>query len=146
MSTQELEILDAAMDRLSSNTPERDGSPIPIAWPGKSFDPPPEQAALWLQPSLFPSDNANIVLAAGPVRFSGFLQILVGFRNSPAGLRPAYEVAQDIVTLYAKGTALGPVLVRTRPSIGPAVPEQGSAMLSQGTNFLPITVPYLGLA
>lgn len=142
----DLDIIDAAMDLLSANTPERNGEPLTIAWPGKSFDPPTAEHGMWLEPSIFPQDSANIVLAAGPVLFRGFVQILVGFRNNPQGVRPAYEVASDIVTLYAKGTDLGPVRVASRPSIGPAVSEQGSARLPQGVNYLPITVPYLGLA
>ena len=141
----DLLIIDAAMDLLRDNAPEVGGSPLPIAWPGRTFDPPASSDALWLQPSIFPTNNANIVLAAGPVQFSGFVQILVGFRNNPQGIRPAYEVAEQIVTLYQKGTDLGPVKVSTRPSVGPAVPEQGATM-SQGTNYLPITIPYLGLA
>ena len=145
-ATAELDILDAAMDLLRDNTPEVGGSALPIAWPGKSFNPASSATSMWLQPSHFPSDNDNIVLAAGPVMFRGFVQILVGFRNNPLGLRPAHEVAAELVTLYAKGTPLGPVLVASRPSVGPAVPEQGAARLSQGTNYLPVSIPYLGLA
>lgn len=143
---QDLEIIDAAMDLLRDNVPEVGGTPLAIAWPGKPFDPPAAASALWLQASIFPGESDNIVLAAGPVMFRGFVQILVGFRNNAQGVRPAYEVAEALVALYAKGTDLGPVKVSTRPSIGPAVSEQGSARLSQGTNYLPITVPYLGLA
>jgi hypothetical protein len=132
----DLQILSGAMERLQNNPPDS----LPIAWPGIDFNPPTGQSALWLEPSLFPADNDNIAWQGNAkVRFSGFFQVLVGYRNSPDGIKPAYEVAEQIVTLYAKGTALGPVAVSRRPSIGPPVADEGR-------NYLPVTIPYLGIA
>lgn len=113
-------------------------SPAPeIAWPGVDFDPP--DSGEWLEFRLFPNEPGNISWDNGaPVQMRGFGQVLVCYRPGRGEVTPS-ELADAVVSHFAKGTELGPVRVSRLPYRAPAVDEDGYS-------FIPVTIPYLGIA
>lgn len=132
----DLAILDGAMNRLQNSGP----AGVPVAWPGIPFNPPDGETSRWLEASIFPSESANIAWQnSSPSQFRGFVQVLVGFRPNRFGIRGPWQTAEAIVALYPKGTALGPAKVSSRPSLGPLVADGGKS-------YIPVTIPYRGVA
>ena len=132
MSTTD--ILQAALTKLETFV----YSPQPqILWPGIQETPP--ESGMWLQPSLFPNEPADIAWDDDAcVDTRGFIQILIYFRPGQGQIDPS-ELADALIAFYPKGSALGPVRVRKRPWQSPAITQDASKL------YIPLTIPYQGL-
>lgn len=108
-----------------------------ILYPGIQSEPP--QTGMWLQPSVFPNEPADIAWENDAcVDTRGFFQVLVYFRPGQGLIDPS-ELADALIAFFPKGSTLGPVRVLKRPWQSPAVTEDASKL------FIPVTVPYKGL-
>jgi len=126
------DILTSALDRAAALS-----SSPPIAWPNVQFQPP--ATGLWLEAKLFPNETGErFWQSEAPAEYMGFLQILVCFRPNTGIVAPTQQ-ADAIADHFAKGVNLGPVHVRGRASVAPAVIEEGFG-------YIPVTVQYRGLA
>jgi len=128
------DILQAALTKLETFV----YSPQPqILWPGIQETPP--ESGMWLQPSLFPNEPADIAWDDDAcVDTRGFIQILIYFRPGQGQIDPS-ELADALIAFYPKGSALGPVRVRKRPWQSPAITQDASKL------YIPLTIPYQGL-
>ena len=86
----------------------------PVSWPGYNFDPP--GAGLWLEVQFFPNQGIdNGLRYADGVVPQGILQVACVTRPG-FGLETIHAAADEIRTLYAKGTAItGQVRVVRQP-------------------------------
>jgi hypothetical protein len=110
---------------------------LPISWPNVNFTPP--ATGLWFEIRHFPNDNRTLGMAADSrTLFVGAFQVSVYFRPGTGEVEPARET-ENVIAHFAKGTALGPVRVSARPSSAPAIMEDEFG-------FIPITIPYRGIA
>ena len=112
-------------------------SPAPeILWPNKQEKPP--QTGLWIEPGYFPNEPIDPGWENDScVEERGFFQMLIGYRKN-TGETAASELADALVAWFAKGTDLGGVVVKKRPTRGPAYVDEDKV-------FIPITVHYLGI-
>lgn len=108
---------------------------LPIAKPGKTFDPP--ASGLWLRVMWFPNEPENITWAEDE-EFVGAVRIGVEGYNG-GGITALVDEAESIAALFPKSLALGPVRVRQRPYISPPISEGDKIMV-------PVTIPYRGIA
>lgn len=129
----QIDIFEAAMTRISTLS-----TSTPVAYPGRNFTPPSDPTAIWNVVDHFPNTNRNLVLGAGSVMYLGFVQVRVYFRPDQ-GIVKALTEAEAIVAHFAKATALGPVRVDAEPSIAPPVYDDDDG-------FVPVTIPYRGIA
>lgn len=128
----EVDILTGALDHLVAL-----GSPLPIAWPNVNFTPP--STGEWLEARHFPNTTRTLGWQAdAKSEYLGFVQISVYFRPN-TGIVTATTEAQSIADHFAKGTLLGPVRVSQRASLAAAVFEDAFG-------FIPVTIPYRGIA
>lgn len=126
------DILTACLTRLQSFS----YSPAPaIMWPNVQSTPP--DTGLWLEPGYFPNKPIDEAWDAGCAETRGFFQILVGFRKG-TGEIIASELADAVIAHFPKTTDLGGVLVRERPTRGPAYNDDDKV-------FIPITIYYIGI-
>ena len=131
------EIMTACFDRLLTFSNAPDPNPE-ILWPEITDDPP--DSGFWLEPGYFPNENGDLYWDNdGCVDTRGFFQVLVYYRTRPdLGQVIPSTLADKIIDHFPKGTALGPVRVRKRPSQGPKVDEKGKS-------YIPVTISYMGL-
>ena len=110
-----------------------------VLMPGLKEDPPSE--GFWLVPSFFPNETVNVSWGITSCsEFRGFFQIRLYFRANPrVGSIAPSRLADALIDHFPKGTVFGPVRVSKRPWQSPLVVEDASK------NFIPITIPYLGL-
>ena len=126
------DILEAALTHMASLV-----TSLPIAWPGVSFTPP--SSGMWFEVRHFPNEPDHFGYGDDAKQdYRGFLQVSV-FTADKAGLITPTEEAEKIVAHFAKGTALGPVVVRKTPYLSPPIPEDNHIQI-------PVTCPYRGIA
>ena len=125
------QIIQAAFTRLTQiqNAP-------PIAWPGINFTPPNQGA--WLEVSLFPNEPDDRFWSGERALQIGFIQVSVCVRPG-IGLANPTALAESVIAHFPKGLEIGPVKVRKRPYLRPAVTVDHYY-------FVPVTIPYIGLA
>lgn len=123
-------ILEACHTRLKafSYTPAPE-----ILWPNIQETPPAE--GLWIEAGYFPNEPADDTWDDGCANDRGFFQMLVGYRKG-TGEIAASELADALVAWFPKKTDLGGVMVRKKPTRGPAFTDEDKV-------FIPITVFYL---
>lgn len=123
-------IMSAAFARLSTlaNKP-------PIAWPGVDFVPP--TSGPWLEISVFPNEPDTLGMSADAVQLEiGFVQVLACNRPG-SGTMTIATLAEAVAAHYPKALELGPVRVRAKPWLSPAV-------IDDDRIFVPVTIPYRG--
>lgn len=113
-------------------------SGTPIAYPNVDFKPPAAQDALWLVADHFPNNNRELVLSSDGTLYLGFIQVSVYFRPNQ-GIVKALTEAEAVVDLFPKSTALGIARVEGVASIAPPVYDES-------VGFVPVTIPYRGIA
>lgn len=116
-------------------------SPQPaIKDPNIKFNPP--GVGMWLEPSYFPNEPDNEPWDDDGCRmYRGFCQVMIGYRSDIGQLAPS-RLADAIIAHFPKGTQLGPVGVYKKPWQRPAVKDLDKS----SQNFIPVTIPYRGLA
>lgn len=113
------------------------GSALPISWPNVKFTPP--ASGLWMEIRHFPNDNRTLGMeSSARTLFVGLFQIAIYFRPETGEIAAA-EQAETIIDHFSKGTALGPVRVSARPS-------SSAAIMEDDRGFIPVTIPYRGIA
>lgn len=114
-----------------------DYSPQPeILWPGLNKKPP--QSDLWLEPGYFPNEPLDDTWENDScAEQRGFFQVLVGYRPGTGEVAPS-ELADALVTLFAKGTDLAGVVIRKQPTRSPSFVDDGDKL------FIPVTMSYRG--
>lgn len=132
------EIMEACFEHLATFSNAPDPEPE-ILWPAIPKTTP--DSGFWLEPGYFPNTNRDIGWDNDScVDTRGFFQVLVYFRVRPnLGQVIPSELADKIIAHFPKGTVLGPVRVRARPSQAPMVTEDSSK------SYIPVTIPYMGL-
>ncbi len=126
------DILTACLTRLQSFS----YSPAPtILWPNVQSTPP--ATGLWLEPGYFPNEPIDDTWSQDCAETRGFFQILVGYRKG-TGEISASELADAVVAWFPKTTALDGVVVRKRPTRGPAYVDEDKC-------FIPITIYFIGM-
>jgi len=124
-------ILQGAMSHMDNYS-----TALPIAWPGVDFTPP--STGLWLEVLIFPNEPDNYSWDDERQEFMGFLQVSV-YDRPGSGIFNMTDEAESIQAHFAKGTTFGPVRVSQRPYQRPVVVDGES-------HFIPITIPYRGIA
>ena len=125
------DILTGALNRMSGYT-----TPLPIAWPGVNFTPP--QSGMWFEVRHFPNEPDHFAYDDDAKQtYRGFVQVSV-FDRPGGGIVSATEEAEGVAARFAKGTALGPVLVSRKPYVSPAVYQDNLIQI-------PVTIPYRGV-
>jgi hypothetical protein len=110
---------------------------LPASYSGVDFTPPDK--GLWVEVKAFPNEPENISWDAdGQQVYLGFMQVSIYFRSG-AGIIDASEKADKIIEYFAKGKDLGPVKVERRPFTGPVIADDDYL-------FIPVTIPYRGIA
>ena len=104
-------------------------------WPNVQSTPP--DTGLWLEPGYFPNRPRDETWDTDCAETRGFFQILVGYRKNK-GETAASELADAVVAWFPKTTPLDGVLVRERPTRGPAYNDDDKV-------FIPITIYYIGI-
>lgn len=87
---------------------------------------------------MFPNEPRNLTIDGDLAEQIGFFQVTVCFRPGTGIVQPMMT-AEAVIATFPKGTDLGPVKVRMRPWLAPTV--TASSYL-----FIPVTIPYLGIA
>ena len=111
---------------------------VPVAYPNVSFKPPNADGQLWIVVDHFPNSNRELVMSSGGTLYLGFIQARVYFRPNE-GIVNAMTEAEAIIALFDKGTQLSFVRVESVPSIAPPVYDSDAG-------FIPVTIPYRGIA
>jgi hypothetical protein len=94
---------------------------------------------MWLEARYFPNEPADLTWGNdSQLGTLGFFQVSVYWRPTEDSLIAASEVADAIIELFPKGTAVGPVRVRKTPWQSPSIDLDGQS-------FIPITISYRGI-
>lgn len=130
----EVEILDAGIELLESIA-DRPPTAWPYVKPTKPF--PPSDATLWWEVRFAPNQPDDLVWDSDAMlNVFGAFRIMV---HSLLDIGPAaYDEAARVANLIPKGTAIGPVRVSTRPTVG-------SPYHIESATICTLTIPYEGI-
>jgi hypothetical protein len=123
------------LDAVKARTNSLPGS-LRVGLPNVSFDPGDDD--IWLHIDLFPNEPENLSWDSDKQLYLGFVQFRV-YTKLYRGIFKITDEAENIIAHFAKGTELGPVMVSRRPWLSPKIIEDDKC-------FIPVTVPYRGIA
>lgn len=110
---------------------------LPVAWPGVPMTPP--SSGMWLEVRYFPNEPRDLTWGnTSQQETIGFFQVSVYWRPSENDLIDASTVADSVIALFAKGTAIDAVRVRKTPWQSPSIDADGKS-------FIPVIIPYQGV-
>lgn len=129
----DLSLINAVFSRMNTLSTSRT-----IAWPGVDFTPPSDGSG-WLKLRIFPNEPNNLHYANdAKQQYIGFIRVSV-VDPEGSGIVDGTTEAEAVQAHFPKGHVLGPVQVRAKPYISPAIHEGGRIII-------PVTVPYQGIA
>jgi hypothetical protein len=110
---------------------------IPVAYPGIAFSPSVGQEYIELR--HLPNETTSPSVGSDSRFYRGLFQATVCFPEGEIGLRPAYDLAGEIVDHYKKGTKLDGFGVRVEIY---RTPWPAAHLVEGGWLRVPVTIPY----